>query len=497
MELLNKKILNEKRSSIVNLPLLIDKVYVIIFFLIVVIYSVNLFYNLGQSINDFDEGRHGVSAYEMVKSGNYIVNTYNYETDYWNLKPPLSFWAIAMGYKLVGFNPLGLRIGSAIFALITIIIISLYTRYKYDSISSIITMIVLSTSIQYLLIHGARSGDADSIFIMFFTIAIISMLLSDISLNWLYLTGLSFSLAFLTKSWHAGCIPIILLVYLVLTGKLTKLKLRSWLVLFIAALVPILIWGIIRFQYDGWIFFQKMITYDLLHRSSSAIEGHKGGMLFYLECLLRPEYRYWLGFLVLLLTFSVKSQMKNLLSEQGNSILGISLWIIIPILLFSFIPTKLDWYILPIFPPLSILIGILGGQIIKNLNLIYKLLIITITLLCFSYYELAILKSISNPTHDNVQSALYLLGKDKVDSNSKIIYSVPEWNQDNTLAAKLYNNFHPASGGIPAFIKNEDSLLLIPKDDLNSIPQEFGYKILENYRSIYIIEHKKLFRVNN
>jgi 4-amino-4-deoxy-L-arabinose transferase-like glycosyltransferase len=275
MELLNKKIINKKRYSIVNVPFFIDKVYVIFFFLIVVIYSVNLFYNLGQSINDFDEGRHGVSAYEMVKSGNYIVNTYNYKTDYWNLKPPLSFWAIAIGYKFIGFTPLGLRIGSAIFALITIIIIGLYIRYKYDSLSSIISMMVLSTSIQYLLIHGARTGDADSLYIMFFTIAIISMLLSDISLNWLYLTGLSFSLAFLTKSWHAGCIPIILLVYLVITGMLTKLKLKNWFLLFIAALVPILIWGFIRFQYDGWTFFQKMITYDLLQRGSSAIEGHK------------------------------------------------------------------------------------------------------------------------------------------------------------------------------------------------------------------------------
>jgi 4-amino-4-deoxy-L-arabinose transferase-like glycosyltransferase len=489
MELVKKKIINEKRYGSANVPLVFDKVYAIFFFLIVVIYSINLFYNLGQSINDFDEGRHGVSAYEMVKSENYIVNTYDYKIDYWNLKPPLSFWTIAIGYKLVGFTPLGLRIGSAIFSLITIIIIGLYTRYKYGSLSSIISMMVLSTSIQYLLIHGARNGDADSLYAMVFTIAIISMLLSDISLRWLYLTGLSFSLAFLTKSWHAGCIPIILIAYLVMTGKFTKLKLKNWFLLFIAALVPILIWGFIRFQYDGWTFFQKMITYDLLKRGSSAIEGHKEGKLFYLECLLRPEYRYWFVFLLLLLTFSIKSQIKNLLSEQKNSIFGISLWIVIPILLFSCASTKLDWYVLPVFPPLSMLIGILGGQIIKNLNLIYKLLIITITLLCFSYYELAIIKSISIPKQDNVQSTLYLLEKDKVNRSSKIIYSVPEWTQDNTLAAKLYDNLNPSSGGVQAFIKNENSLLLISKDKLDNMPQQIGYKIIASYNNIDIIGH--------
>jgi hypothetical protein len=190
-----------------------------------------------------------------------------------------------------------------------------------------------------------------------------------------------------------------------------------------------------------------------------------------------------------LLTFSIKSQIKNFLSKHKNSILGISFWITIPIFLFSCASTKLDWYMLPVFPPLSILIGILGGQMINNLNLIYKLLTLTITLLCFSYYELAIIKSISIPTHDNVQSALYFLEKDKVDSNSKIIYSVPEWTQDNTLAVKLYDNLPPSSGGIQDFIKNENSLLLIPIDKLDNIPQQIGYKIIGNYKNIYIIEH--------
>ena len=47
-----------------------------------------LFTNLGEAtISDCDEARHGVNAYEMMQSGDYVVTTYRGHTDYWNLKP--------------------------------------------------------------------------------------------------------------------------------------------------------------------------------------------------------------------------------------------------------------------------------------------------------------------------------------------------------------------------------------------------------------------------
>ena len=111
MEVVNNK------SPINKLIWIIEKYYFIFFVLFLLISLFNLVYKLGdQSIINFDEARHGVSAYEMLKSGNYVVNTYNFHNDFWNLKPPLSFWADAAGFKLVGFSPLGLRISSAICA---------------------------------------------------------------------------------------------------------------------------------------------------------------------------------------------------------------------------------------------------------------------------------------------------------------------------------------------------------------------------------------------
>ena len=42
-----------------------------------------LFTNLGETgISDCDEARHGINAYEMMQSGDYVVTTYRGEPDY-------------------------------------------------------------------------------------------------------------------------------------------------------------------------------------------------------------------------------------------------------------------------------------------------------------------------------------------------------------------------------------------------------------------------------
>ena len=58
------------------------------------------FYHLDYGeLMDWDEARHGVSAYEMLQTGEPIVTTYAYSPDYWNLKPPLSEWLIVQVHK--------------------------------------------------------------------------------------------------------------------------------------------------------------------------------------------------------------------------------------------------------------------------------------------------------------------------------------------------------------------------------------------------------------
>lgn len=492
------------RNLINKLIFIIEKYYFVFFVFLLLISLINLFYKLGdQSIINFDEARHGVSAYEMLKSGNYVVNTYNFHNDYWNLKPPLSFWAVAAGFKLGGFSPFGLRIPSAVCALITIAIIGLFVKNRNGNLASIISMSFLLTSSQYILYHGARTGDPDSLFVLLFTISMISMLLMDRNINYLYLAGFAFSLAFLTKSWHAGCIPVILGLYLIFTGKIKKLTLKNWFIVLFFAIFPIFIWGIIRFQYDGFTFFKNMINYDLLMRSSSTLEGHRGGPFYYLIVLLNlHNYGLWLCMLILLVFLIILKQKFEYIKNNRHFFVGILFWILIPLILFSFPKTKIAWYILPVFPPLSILAGVLAGRVLTTYHSMIKLLVVLGIIICFSGNEYEIFHIISHTSNENVQSILLDLKSKHVKVSNKKIYNgntnqnsqglgyrLNDWQQGEVLAAKLYDNLVPLDGGFKTFNKKPNSLLLITKNKYNNLSNKNNYNVVVNKDDLYIISH--------
>ena len=62
----------------------------------------NAFVILGKMpIQTWDEGIYGLSGYEMVQSGNYLINTVRGAPDYWNLKPVLSSAPAVLGLRMI------------------------------------------------------------------------------------------------------------------------------------------------------------------------------------------------------------------------------------------------------------------------------------------------------------------------------------------------------------------------------------------------------------
>lgn len=484
-----------------NIIKYIEKYYYIFLIVILVVALINLFYNLGKfPINSWDEARHGVSAYEMIKRNNYIVNTYSYTNDYWNLKPPISYWAIAAGYKIAGYNALGLRIFSALAGFITILSIAVFTLHKYGKISSIISTSTITSTMPYILDHCARSGDADSIFVMFFTLSIISISLLNRSIKWLYVSGIAFSLAFLTKSWHAGSIGVIIGLYLILSRKLFKLRIRSICMFFLGCTLPVIIWGIFRYGADKLLFLKNMINYDLLARSSVALEGHVGSTSYYIE-VLQSAYFYWMLVLVsTVVAFTVILEPEMLNKDSIEDILPILLWIIVPFLFYTKAKTKIGWYILPIFPAMAVVIGAASGYLLKcrRRNLVFQLLLSI--LLLFSTYknEISIMKMIVNPGIDYAQETLKNIGRlsQYRGHNIYTLYKTNSadnpnrWDQSYLLCAELYGDLNAVEGGVNAFLKDKTSnpLLLISKDKiLISEIQKNNLKVVTENEFVYIL----------
>ena len=125
--------------------------------------SWNALWRLGDTfIRDYDEGRYGVAASEMLHFHSPLITTYAGATEFWNLKPPLGYWLLELSYAIFGETPFALRVPAALCALATVALTMLLARRMAGRRTAILAGLFVSTSFGFLAHHGARSGELDA-----------------------------------------------------------------------------------------------------------------------------------------------------------------------------------------------------------------------------------------------------------------------------------------------------------------------------------------------
>jgi len=343
------------------------------------------FYKLDvKYVDPWDESRHGVNAYEMLKEGNLIKSTYLYETDYYNLKPPLSMWTIMVSMTLFGKTVFAMRLPSVICYLVLAFCTAVFMRKRYGRAPALLCLALLSANTTPFLAHMVRAGDADSLYVLIFTLAMLCMLCIREDQRNLYRCGLLFALAFLTKSFHAGVIAVIGGLYLLFTGELKRMKAGTWAKFIASAAVPVGIWGILRYFTDGTAFLKEMWYTDVLGRSGKGFGSNEAGFGYYFSYYLGKmsgSIQIYLVVLLLILLAGIfwiayeKKKGRCSLWEAckktvfHRDAVGFFLWIAVPALAFSAVSTKLLWYWYPVVTALLIAGAALLGRIAEKKDL--------------------------------------------------------------------------------------------------------------------------------
>ncbi|HEX3048328.1 MAG TPA: glycosyltransferase family 39 protein [Bacillota bacterium] len=350
-----------------------EKHYKIYCLIIALLAAINLFFYLGKDpVMDWDEARHGVTAYEMLQNHDYIKLTYMGETDYYNLKPPLGMWLIGLAYQIFGYNAFALRFFSALSAFLLILFAVFLARRLFNPSAAILTGLILATTFAVLYDHAGRTGDFDSILALLIIIGVISLYKMKDDIRYFYLVGLCLSLAFLLKSFASFQLIAITVVYLIIIRKLIKIKIRDYLLFLIILVIPVSLWAILRFNSDGSVFLQKMISTDLLQRGTTVIDQHKHDIFFYVYNMIAGSFP-WILLLFIIPFYKRKyfitnekkkfSQWMDLQDFKRDPLLLI--WFALLFLIFSLSQTKCHWYVKPLYPIVAILIGWLLSSVIK------------------------------------------------------------------------------------------------------------------------------------
>jgi 4-amino-4-deoxy-L-arabinose transferase-like glycosyltransferase len=193
------------------------------------------FYKLGQTtLGSWDEAWYGEIARNILKSGN-IFNLWWNGAPYTD-HPPAGFWIIAIFESTFGFNEFGVRIGSAIFALIGLYVVYLLGRELFSKTVGLVSAISLSSAYWYL--FRARSGNLDIFLTFFFILTFYLAVKSSKNKKFLIPFFLSFALLILTKS----LIPLTIIPALLIIFYKSKLNLRDFLKPILAFALIIIPW---------------------------------------------------------------------------------------------------------------------------------------------------------------------------------------------------------------------------------------------------------------
>lgn len=469
------------------------------------------FYKLDvKYVDPWDEARHGVNAYEMLKQGNLIESTYRYETDYYNLKPPLSMWSIMLSMLIFGKNVFSLRFASVLCYLILALVVVCFARKRYGRTAALFSLMLLAANTTPFIAHMVRAGDADSLYVLLFSLAMLCMLQIRENHKKLYWCGFFFALAFLTKSFHAGVIVAIGGLYLLLTGELKRIKVREYLKFFASFAIPLCLWVFGRICVDGTAFLKEMWLTDVMGRSKSGFGSNEAGFSYYFSYYIGnmtksvPVYRVALVLLLLaagiLLIVKVADAKKQTDAKKKKDVsffkhlkvflfhrdvIGMSLWILVPTLAFSMVRTKLLWYQYPSVTALLIVTGIVTGIVCekKQIPLLFRMGVGVVTIVTACYFSYSLFQTFQSYGKDGYMTNDFQLliqdvaaDQDSGDFYTAVYRALPtddpnhpidsKWAQQDVFVAEAYGEYHCDDGGFEGMIFNSVSRNLAPVSDI-------------------------------
>lgn len=469
------------------------------------------FYKLGvKYVDPWDEARHGVNAYEMLQRGNLFQNTYLYQTDLYNLKPPFSMWCLMVSFALLGAGTFSLRFYSGVCYLILAVVCGRFVWKRYGKLASFLTLGLLAANTTPFAAHMVRAGDADSLYVLFFTLAMLFMLKVSEKQSNLYWCGLFFALAFLTKSYHAFLIVAIGGLFLLVTGELKKMKPKTWLFFFLSFVIPILVWALPRFAVDGITFFKEMILTDVLGRADGTLQNNIQPFSWYAQYFLgamsgKLTIYLWLFVIIVAGSFAFPGIFsKENWKEHRAEILGFGMWILIPSLAFSVVSNKLLWYLYPVTIPLILCGAIVLAKLIekKELPVLLRSLASVIAIVLIVVFSKDVFKTIQTQTTvagNEFQNLVSQLAKENQHAAAYVVYGMDEtgtldqeWAQQDVFVAEAFGNLLCRQGGYTAALKeaeesadSEQILIFVAKSCevmmVEAAPEAEGVAETENY----------------
>lgn len=302
------------------------------------------FFQLGYvPLIDPDEPVYAETPLEMLQTHDWISPRIYGE--FWYDKPPLYYWFVATSFSLFGRSDFAARFPSALMAIFTVILVYQGGVKLFDRRVGLFSGLILVTSFEFFYI--AKGAVTDMTLTFCLTAALLAFLLKRYT--WIYVFA---ALATVAKGPIGLAFPgIIIFLYLALGKRwsfLRDMKVLQGTVLYFIIAAP---WYGIMAYYHGVDFINTFIGFHNITRFTTP-EHPEGVLWYYYLPVMIIGFFPWTAVLVQ----SVKASL-NTYGQTFGKLQFLNIWAFFILLFFTMSQTKLVSYILPMYPPISLIIG--------------------------------------------------------------------------------------------------------------------------------------------
>lgn len=318
-----------------------------------------IFIGLGRApLEPFDDASYADVAKNIVKSGNWL-DFYWLGGQPFLEKPPLYYWLTALFFNIFGVNEFGARLFPALSGVGTLAVVFVFARRYLLAESALVSVILLMTVSGFWDFSSRAMLDMPTTFFVTLSLLFFYLSLQQPKAPWYLLYGASFSLAILTKS-VVGFIPILVtVIFLALTNARGLLSLKYWAgTLF--GLVLASIWHIFAYFRYGEIFIREYFGYHVIQRIAGDIGIHQQPFMYFVNYLYDSE-----RFILFCFAVALPYLLYQAIRSRSQIHILLLVWIAVVFFAISFSRAKLFWYVIPLYPPLAMAIGLAGDSLRK------------------------------------------------------------------------------------------------------------------------------------
>lgn len=300
---------------------------------------------------DWDEATYAEVAREMTTSGNWLTTTWQHQV-FFN-KPPLAFWSEAACFHFFRADAFWARFPSALAGIGIVLLTYLIARRMVSSSAGVFAAFVLMTMNHFDRV--VREGMTDALLCLFIFLALYAWLrLRRDRPGWFYLVCAAIGAGGMVKGPAILVAPLAMAVYWLFTRDEDKvLALRHYgfgALLVLAVVAPWHIWMAAEY---GRSFISRYFGYELGERAVSVLTNSGGGPGYYPRVLLYGAFPW-------ILAAPVGAAYRLWEKQSAHA----PMWCLIGVVLigYALVPTKHQWYILPVYPAIAVEVGALLAE---------------------------------------------------------------------------------------------------------------------------------------